>query len=55
MEALVEVFAAWRAEHRHEFPPEMTVVESASSHERAADEVFVEDRAPIGFARNEVR
>lgn len=52
MEALVEVFASWRAEHRHEFPPEMAVVESSSSHERAPDEGFIEDRVPIGFARN---
>jgi len=50
-----EFLKEWREGHRHEFPPEMAVVESSSSHERAPDEAFIEDRAPIGFTRNEVR
>ena len=52
MEALFEMFTIWRTEHRHDFPPEMAVVESSSSHERAPDEPYIEDRVPIGFARN---
>lgn len=44
-DALLEQFQAWRENHLHEFPPAepegLTVVESASSHERAL---------PFGFA-----
>lgn len=52
-----EVVERWRVEHKHEFPPiepmpeePPTIVESGSSHERAADE-FPPERALIGFQR----
>lgn len=59
-ENALTILEKWRSAHIHEAQPgeeygePPTVVESGSSHERAADEFFVEDRAPIGFARNAI-
>lgn len=59
VEALLEVFANWRESHIHEMPAAEpaeppTFVESGSSHERLGDEFPMQDRATIGFQRNEV-
>lgn len=58
----MEQLKDWRTGHHHEFPPAEpmpdeppTIVESGSSHERLGDEYPIQDRALIGFQRNEVR
>lgn len=55
----VAILKDWRENHLHEMPAEPEeppfIHESGSSHERMADEYPVQDRALIGFQRNEVR
>lgn len=59
LERVYEMLKDWRENHHHEMPePELevpTVVESGSSHERLGDEFPLQDRAAIGFQRNELR
>lgn len=59
LERVYEMLKDWRASHIHEMPPapvEMPLIhESGSSHERVVDEYPIQDRATIGFTRNEVR
>lgn len=59
-EALLEAMKDWRENHRHEMPaaePDEAplIHESGSSHERLGDEFPIQERALVGFQRNEVR